>query len=118
MPLDIKEITPNQAELLHNEGWEFDILSTLQWAKNKDLETAIYGKNTIDFLIEESAELEAKSEGHGYNPVIRTKQCLDKKEIVIIQLEPLIIQHKNGKLSTGFAADWLLKQAISNFYEI
>ena len=109
----IQAITPDRESALHNSNWTFDINGEQSWAKNSDCNSYIHGSFVLDFLIEEADEIIESAKFKVKAPKVRTlQQQLDFFELKLLKTNPVIIQHKDGRLSQGNAGEWLLQYIL------
>lgn len=108
-----KKLTDTQIDALHSLDWEFNITSNEYWAKNPNCNSYIHGEFVTDFLIEEANEIiMAQYHKEDVNKVKTLQQQLDRFNLKLIKINPLIIQHQNGNLSQGNSAEWLLQHVL------
>lgn len=109
----VKKLLDSQKDALISQGWEFDITSDRQWAKNSKLNSYIHGEFVFDFLEEEAEEI--ISSGRHKDDIAQVKtlqEQLDKFKLKLLKTNPVIIQHEDGSLSQGNAAEWLLQNIL------
>tara|TARA_E500000081_G_C5993166_1_gene287737 strand:+ start:111 stop:482 length:372 start_codon:yes stop_codon:yes gene_type:complete len=96
------------------EDWEFDITSERKWARNSKTNSYIHGDFVLDFLRKEAQEI-ISSRFHNEDSVAKVKtlqEQLDKFKLKLLKTNPVIIQHDDGSLSQGNAAEWLLQNIL------